>query len=150
MRSTRRRICCYRLYICLVTGEKAHIILGEVPPKPVLPAPRGSPFSQSTSAWDSRKTNFRCTKRPELVPEADIVSQGTDLITKSLGEAGRKLLGWTAHPRAPGRRRGMEKRGTSLAWPPLGPPPPELPSQSPLGGHRLPKDWFSLSLGVRI
>lgn len=46
----------------LFCWQKAHIILGEVPPKPVLPAPRGSPFSQSTSAWDSRKTNFRCAK----------------------------------------------------------------------------------------
>ncbi|OWK01137.1 hypothetical protein Celaphus_00018179, partial [Cervus elaphus hippelaphus] len=88
------------------------------------PCPSGSPFSQSTSAWDSRKTNFRRAKRPELVPEADIVSQGTDLIIKSPGEAGRKLLGRTEHPRAPRRRRGMEKRGTSLAWPPLGHLPP--------------------------
>ncbi|CAM9793234.1 unnamed protein product [Rangifer tarandus platyrhynchus] len=141
MRSTRRQICCYRLYICRVTGEKAQIILGEVPPKPVLPAPRGLHFPSpplpgtperqtseeprpSINATSSRKP----FQRPELVPEADIVSQGTDLIIKSPGEAGRKLLGWTEHPRAPRRRRGMQKRGTSLAWPPLGPLPPELPS----------------------
>ncbi|XP_043343090.1 uncharacterized protein LOC122453240 [Cervus canadensis] len=58
------------------------------------PCPSGSPFSQSTSAWDSRKTNFRRAERPELVPEADIVSQKTDLIIKSPGEAGEKAA-WT-------------------------------------------------------
>ncbi|XP_055283935.1 uncharacterized protein LOC129557436 [Moschus berezovskii] len=108
-------------------------------PSPPLP---GTPERQTS---DAPRPSVNATsarkpfQRPELVPEADIVSQRTDLITKFLGEAGRKLLGWTALPRAPRRRRGMEKTGTSLAWPVLVPPPPELPSQSLAGRAQAPR-----------
>ncbi|TKC52083.1 hypothetical protein EI555_016116, partial [Monodon monoceros] len=106
--------------------SKAQIILGEVPTKPVLPAPppTGSPFAQST--FGSTKTSGGGGRRPEghrpsspsprekqgKAPRLDRASEGS------------------ASPAWDG------ERGPSPAWSPLAPPPPELRSNSWPGGRR--------------
>lgn len=63
---------------------------------------------------------FFVLKATKTAVEADVVPKGTDLHLQALGRSRGRLLGWTARPRAPHRRRGMESGDPArpgLPWP---------------------------------